>query len=79
MKDSPKRAEAARRAIEQAGGKMWVWYTLGEYDFVAISEAPNDEVILRILLVLGSQGNIRTKTLKAWPEADAAKVMGQLP
>ncbi len=58
---------------------MWVWYTFGEYDFVAVSEAPNDEAILRILLTLGSQGNIRTKTLKAWPEADAAKVMGQLP
>ncbi len=65
--------------VEQAGGKMWIWYTFGEYDFVSVTEAPNDEAVLRILLTLGSQGNIRTKTLKAWPEADAAKVMGQLP
>lgn len=79
VKDSPKRAEAARRMIEQAGGKLQIFYTFGQYDIVGIVEAPNDETMLRLNLAIGSLGNVRTATLKAWPEAEAAKVIAQLP
>jgi len=79
MKDSLKRDEDARRMIEQAGGKVQLYYTLGEYDFVAILEMPNDENLLRFLLQVGTAGNVRTKTLKAWSESEAHRVMSQLP
>jgi uncharacterized protein with GYD domain len=75
VKDSVKRDGEARRIIEQAGGKMQLYYTLGEYDFVAILDLPSDE---KFLLQVGSSGNVRTKTLKAWNESDAHKVMSQL-
>jgi len=78
-KDSVKRDEDARRMIEQAGGKMQLYYTLGEYDFVAILEMPNDESLLKFLLQVGTSGNVRTKTLKAWSESEAHRVMSQLP
>ena len=79
VKDSPKRAEAFRHEVEKVGGKVQIFFTLGEYDIVAATEAPSDEVYLRLSLWLGSLGNVRTTTLKAWPEADAAKVIAQLP
>jgi uncharacterized protein with GYD domain len=78
VKDSPKRAEAARRWAQQHGGKLQVFYTLGEYDILALGEMPSDEVALEFALTLGSQGNVRTTTLKAWAESDGVKVIAKL-
>ena len=78
VRQVPKRDEEARRMIEQAGGKMQIYYTLGEYDFVAITEMPDDESMMRFLLQAGSLGNVCTKTLKAWTESDSTKVISQL-
>jgi uncharacterized protein with GYD domain len=78
VKDSVKRDGEARRIIEQAGEKMQLYYTLGEYDFVAILDLPSHENLLKFLLQVGSSGNVRTKTVKAWNESDAHKVMSQL-
>jgi len=77
--DSPKRDEEARRMIEKSGGKMQLYYTMGEYDFIAIIEMRSDEDLARFLLQVGQSGNVRTKTLKAWSESEIQKVMYQLP
>ena len=61
--------------VEKAGGRMQLYYTLGEYDFVMVIEGPNDESMVAVLACLGSMGNIRTKTLKAWTEAEGAKIL----
>lgn len=79
VKDSPKRAEAAKALVEKLGGKMDVYITMGQYDFVAVSEAPNDEVVMQAALTIGSQGNVRTTTLKAWTPAEASKVLAKVP
>jgi uncharacterized protein with GYD domain len=79
VKDSPKRAAAAKKWAEDHGGKIWLWYTLGEYDLVGMGEMPSDEVAFEFALNLGSQGNVRTKTLKAWPDDVAATVIGKVP
>ena len=77
VRQVPKRDDEARRMIEQAGGKMQIYYTLGEYDFIAITEMPDDEAMMKFLLQAGSLGNVRTKTLKAWTESDSTKVISQ--
>jgi len=79
VKETTKRAEAGRRTAEKLGGKLQVFYTLGEYDIVCLAEMPNDEAAMKLALSLGSLGNIRTKTLRAWTEAEAAKIVAQLP
>lgn len=78
LRDLAKRDENARRAIEQAKGKMQLYYTLGEYDFVAVIDMPNDESMMKFLLQVGSLGNVRTKTLKAWTESETARLLSQL-
>jgi uncharacterized protein with GYD domain len=78
VRQVPKRDDEARRMIEQVGGKMQIYYTLGEYDFVAITEMPDDEAMMKFLLQAGSLGNVRTKTLKAWTESDSIKVISQI-
>ena len=78
IKDVSKRDESARSMIEEAGGKMQLYYTLGEYDFIAIIELPKDEDIVKFLLQVGSVGNVRTKTLKAWSESEISNIASQL-
>jgi len=78
VKDAPRRIEDTRVMIQKAGGKMQLYYTFGEYDFVMVVEITSDEDMLKTLLWLGSLGNVRTKTLKAWTESDAAKTISQL-
>ncbi len=79
VKDSPKRLDAAKKAIKAEGGSMKAFYlTMGGHDMVAIYEAPDDEAAARFALKLGMTGSIRTKTLKAFPEADYRKLIGSL-
>ena len=52
--------------------------TMGEYDVVAIYEAPDDAVAARFNLQLGMMGNIRTRTLKAFPEAAYREIISSL-
>ena len=80
VKDAPARIEAARKAIEAAGGKMLAWYlTLGRYDFVVITEAPNVKAAASVLLATGAQGNLSTETLHALTEAEFKEVVSALP
>jgi len=78
VKDSPRRAEAARKLAEQMGGKIWIWYTMGKYDLVAISEFPDDAAANKYFLTVGSWGNVRTTSMKAWSEQDFAKLIGEM-
>jgi uncharacterized protein with GYD domain len=71
----PERVKASRKMIENAGGKMQFFTTMGKYDFVLLVELPKDEDMAAILLCVGSMGNIRTTTMKAWTEAEATKLL----
>ena len=78
VKESTKRAQAAVALIEKLGGKMQLYYTMGNYDVVSIAEAPNDDVVMQASLQLGAGGNVRTTTLKAWTAAEAAKIIAKV-
>jgi uncharacterized protein with GYD domain len=78
-KDSPQRIETFKKDLEKAGGKLvGTYYTMGKYDGVVILEAPNDEVVMKIMLATASLGNVRTKTLKAFPHEEGSKIMESL-
>lgn len=70
LRDSPKRLDAAKKELADMGGSFREFYmTMGDCDMVAICEAPDDTVIARLALRLGMGGNVRTRTMKAFPEA----------
>jgi uncharacterized protein with GYD domain len=80
IKNAPKRLELASKGIEAIGGKLLGFYAvLGEYDYVAIGEVPSAEVGMTFLLGLGSLGNVRTTTLRAFTEKEFAKIVKKLP
>lgn len=64
---SGKRADAFAELVQQGGGTLKaIYWTLGEYDLVAITEVPDAETYTAIALQVGSLGNVRTTTLEAF-------------
>jgi uncharacterized protein with GYD domain len=73
--EAPNRVKTTHAMVEKVGGKMQLYYTLGEYDWLMVVEVPSDAAMASILLCLGSMGNVRTRTLKAWTETEGAKLL----
>jgi uncharacterized protein with GYD domain len=79
VKEAPARVDAARGLADKLGCEMRDFYmTIGPYDMVATLEAPDDEAAAKFALSLGSAGNVRTTTLKAFPEDSFRKIIGDL-
>ena len=76
IKDSPKRADAfkdmAKKVRSTVKRRYW---TLGQYDFVAIVEAPDDVTMTALGLSTGKLGNVRTQTLRAFSAADMKGIL----
>ncbi len=80
IKNAPQRIDAAAKAIEAMGGKMTGFYfTMGEYDYVSIDEGLSDEAAASFLLKLGSAGNVRTTTLKAFTKQEFEAIVKKMP
>jgi uncharacterized protein with GYD domain len=77
--DLPRRLETAKRDLAEMGGQFrHILMTLGEYDLVAIYDAPDDAVAARFLLMLSRAGNIRTTSMKAFPEEAFRQIVQSL-
>jgi uncharacterized protein with GYD domain len=80
IKGSPARVEAAIKMAEKAGGRtIGVWYTMGEYDLVAVSEWPDDKTACAAALAQAALGYVRTTTLKAHTPAEFAEIVKLIP
>ncbi len=80
IKDAPGRVEAGIKAFEKMGGKVIGFYAvMGEYDYVAVGEAPSDEVATTFALGLGLLGNVKTTTLRAFTKEEFAAMVKKLP
>lgn len=76
VKDRPERIKEVNKEIEALGAKVLSQYAvLGPYDFVNIVEAPNNKVISRISMDLGSRGTIQIMSLAAIPINDFIESM----
>jgi len=79
VKDSPKRADAFKDMAKKSGATVKdVYWTLGQYDIVAVVEAPDDVTMTALGLNTGRQGNVRTQTLRAFSAADMKEILGKV-
>ncbi|HET9176947.1 MAG TPA: GYD domain-containing protein [Terriglobia bacterium] len=79
VKESPARLDAARKAFKAAGADLKQFYmTLGRYDFVILTEAPDEATAAKAALNLGKAGNARTETFRAFTEDEYRKLLGSL-
>jgi uncharacterized protein with GYD domain len=79
FKDLPSRLEETRKAGEAVGATLSAFYlTMGQYDAVVISEAPDDATVARLALAAAGRGNVRTETLRAFTEDEAKQIAADL-
>ncbi len=65
-------AEKHGLKLEQA------YWTVGAYDMLTIFEAPYDQALSAHLLEIGSLGNVRTTTLRAYSEQEMSGILQRL-
>ena len=71
VKNNPTRIKEVNRELEQLGASVKAqWATLGQYDFVNVVEAPDEQTMSRVSLELGSRGTAKYETLTAIPIDD---------
>ena len=79
VKESPQRVDNARKLLAEMGGSLHTLYmTMGDYDLVIVYDAPDDAVAARFTLLLGQMGAVRTRTMKAYPEAAYREIINSL-
>jgi len=79
FKNLSNRLEETKRAGEQFGAKLIGYYlTMGEYDAIAITDAPDDRTIAKLALAAGARGNVRTETMRAFTEDEARAIADEL-
>jgi uncharacterized protein with GYD domain len=80
IKDVPKRAQAARDLAKKLDISIKeVFLTSGKSDLLLILETSNPDNIPKFAMAIGSLGNVRTRTVRAWPEAEMNKFISELP
>ncbi|MEA3089801.1 MAG: hypothetical protein QOJ04_1143 [Caballeronia sp.] len=80
VKNSPQRAAQVAEMAKGFGCEMkQIYWTMGQYDIVSIIEAPDDQSLAAFGFALGSAGNIRTQTLRAFTKDEVGPIIGKLP
>jgi uncharacterized protein with GYD domain len=79
IKQSASRLDAARKEFEAAGTKMKDFYMVsGQYDMIAIIEAPDYAAVAKSILSLVSRGNVTSETCRAFTEQEYRQIIGGL-
>jgi uncharacterized protein with GYD domain len=77
--DTVHRREQADALAKKHGAKIeQVYWTVGPYDLVTILQAPDDESVTAVLLELGTGGNLRTTTLRAYDRDEMSGILQRL-
>ena len=80
VKDAPKRAQASRDLAKKMGVEIkQVYLTSGESDLVIFLDTESGDNVAKFALALGALGNVRSRTARAWPEAEFVKMVADLP
>lgn len=80
IKEAPARLDAGKDTLKTFGSELKAFYlTMGRYDIVTVSEAPDDVAAAKVALTIGSAGNVTTETLRAFTEDEYREIVAALP
>jgi uncharacterized protein with GYD domain len=80
IKDGPARLDTGKETLKSFGSELKAFYlTMGRYDIVAISEAPDDAAAAKVALAIAAAGNVTTETLRAFNETEYREIVAALP
>jgi uncharacterized protein with GYD domain len=76
IKDGPSRLDSAREILRSFGAEIKDFYfTMGQYDIIVVTEAPDDAAVAKGLLAIASGGNVTTQTLRAFKEDEYREIV----
>ena len=79
IKDTTKRAAAAKETAKKTGVHMRdIFWTLGEYDVICVLEAEDEAALAAFSIATAQQGNVRTRTLRAFSASDMDKILAKV-
>jgi len=79
FKDTTSRAKDAEEQLRKLGVRITsILWTVGRYDIVSVVEADDEESATAALLALGSQGNLRTTTMRAYDAEEMERIVSKL-
>jgi uncharacterized protein with GYD domain len=79
IQDTVKRGDAAVAEAEKMGMKIVEEYwTMGAYDAVVVVEAPDDETVSAFMLKMGSLGNVKGQTLRAFRRNEMEAILAKI-
>jgi uncharacterized protein with GYD domain len=80
IKEGPGRLAAGKDTLKGFGSELKAFYlTMGQYDIVTVSEAPDDTAACKVALAIGAAGNVTTETLRAFTEEEYRDIVAALP
>jgi len=80
VKETTKRAKGFHNMAEKMKVKVReIHWTMGRYDVVVVMEAPDDEAVSRLMLGLGTSGNVKSETLRAYSAREMARILEGIP
>ena len=79
VKDTGRRANAFAERLKKSNIKMKsTFWTIGRFDIVHIFEAPDDDAAASVAFALGSMGNVRTETMRAFDLEEVTRIVGNV-
>src|ERR1700760_4342995 len=80
LKSSPARVDAARKGFAASGVILKEFYMVtGQYDCIAVAEAPDFTTLTKAILAITSQGTVTSATCRAFPKEEYRQIVGSLP
>jgi uncharacterized protein with GYD domain len=80
VKDTTKRAVAAKEAAKKIGVNMRdIFWTMGDCDLVCVLEAEDEQALTAFNLAIAMQGNVRSRSLRAFTAGEMDKILTKLP
>ena len=80
VKNAPERLRSFDMATKEVGGKLVGFYlVMGQFDYVVITEAPDDQTAARLIMGTIAQGSVRTQTMRAFPREEFEEIARGMP
>ena len=80
LREKPERITQVRSEVEALGLKVHAQYALmGQYDFLNLIEAPDDETMAKLAAIIAGRGNATTETLRCFTMDEFRGLLEQIP
>jgi len=80
VKETTKRAAAAKETAQKLGVNMReIFWTMGDCDVVCVLESEDEQALAAFSLAVAMQGNVRTRSLRAYTAGEMDKILAKLP